>query len=508
MEYFSKYQCEFTTEEWNIIKKHVDESILGHEDFQELLESNENLEPYEMFTDISESLKYRKNKKIHRTSLHIGQRKLFLTQLFFLNDYLESPFSEAIVIYAGAAPSNTMYLLGKMFPCVKFVLIDPNPFHLFKQTKGIDLKIVNLKDLRHSSSKQLTISKDGSWSVPYNEYFQSEKCQPPLTILHNNIIVKLDSIDHNIIKNMNYQFFIYQDYFTLEICKELKKLGKSFFWSDIRTDSNGENVEITDPDDFHIIWNSAQQYIWLRELQPEYSMLKFRAPFDFDEKTYNKLKNDNGQPMKDIMLAKEQGLDFLEYYKNQEFHFYKGRILLQCWSRRSSTESRLLVSLKTIIADKVKKYDWHDYEDKFCYLNNVVRTFVYYDNEHTNPKIGIDNCFDCTREVQIMEDYHNANPIGLVEKIRKDLNAIIPRNLFSDNHGKFTNPNNKILNYLKFVLHKEQYEPFSADNKKLQKKYAGNTDHSIFMKKQDDINYPKSTHTFSNRIAFYTTSVE
>jgi hypothetical protein len=526
MEYFSEYQHEFTEEEWNILKTHINNSLLSHEDFQQILDEKSD-KLYEMFSDITESLTYRKDKKIHRTSLHIGQRKLFLTQLFFLNEYLETPFTEAIVIYAGAAPSNTMYLLGKMFPCVKFVLIDPNPFHLFKNKKGVDLKIINYDNLKHIIPKKLIISKDGSWAVPYNEYFRSNTDHPPKTILNNNVIVKLQTITADIINNTNEQFFIYQDYFTIDICKELRKLEKIFFWSDIRTDSNGDSIEITDPDDFHIIWNSAQQYIWMRMLQPEQSMLKFRAPFDFDEKTYNKLKTDSHQPMKDIKLAKKEGLDFLTNYKNQEFHFYKGKILLQCWSRRSSTESRLIVSRNTIIHDRIKKYDWHEYEDKFCYLNNVVRTFKYYTNEHTNAKIGFDNCFDCTREAQIMEGYDN--PVANVEKIRKDLNAIIPRNLFADGHGKLNSQNNIILKYLKFILHKQQYDPINDILKKSQKKYAGNTNHAYFMKQQYDpindilkksqkkyagntnhayfmkqqVNYPKSTHTFDGRLLFY-----
>jgi hypothetical protein len=98
-----------------------------------------------------------------------------------------------------------------------------------------------------------------------------------------------------------------------------------------------------------------------------------------------------------------------------------------------------------------------------------------------------------------MEGYDN--PVANVEKIRKDLNAIIPRNLFADGHGKLNSQNNIILKYLKFILHKQQYDPINDILKKSQKKYAGNTNHAYFMKQQ--VNYPKSTHTFDGRLLFY-----
>lgn len=71
-----------------------------------------------------------KEKDQDRTSVHFGQRKLFLSEVEFLtNCCKEIPqnriFKKIILIYAGAAPGLHLEFLSEMFPFIKFVLIDP-----------------------------------------------------------------------------------------------------------------------------------------------------------------------------------------------------------------------------------------------------------------------------------------------------------------------------------------------------------------------------------------------
>ncbi|RNA27762.1 hypothetical protein BpHYR1_053876 [Brachionus plicatilis] len=71
-----------------------------------------------------------KEKDQDRTSVHFGQRKLFLSEVEFLTNCCfeipkEKMFKKIILIYAGAAPGLHLEFLSQMFPFIKFVLIDP-----------------------------------------------------------------------------------------------------------------------------------------------------------------------------------------------------------------------------------------------------------------------------------------------------------------------------------------------------------------------------------------------
>jgi hypothetical protein len=83
---------------------------------------------YEPFRTLDPSLPkmpYRRRHGEFKSTLHWGQRKLFLVELEFLTMYA----SEAdIVLYAGAAPGIHIPYLSSLFPLVKFVLYDPNEF--------------------------------------------------------------------------------------------------------------------------------------------------------------------------------------------------------------------------------------------------------------------------------------------------------------------------------------------------------------------------------------------
>jgi hypothetical protein len=84
-------------------------------------------------------------------SLHWGQRKLFLSELHFLNNIILNKyknFNKFLIIYAGAAPGTHLNLLSHLFPYVEFHLYDPNQFDssLIKNKK--QFKINPLKDVK------------------------------------------------------------------------------------------------------------------------------------------------------------------------------------------------------------------------------------------------------------------------------------------------------------------------------------------------------------------------
>ena len=63
-------------------------------------------------------------RRIRSHATHLGQLKLLLSEIEFLTPYARERFT---VIYAGAAPGLHIPYLARLFPRMRFVLIDPQP---------------------------------------------------------------------------------------------------------------------------------------------------------------------------------------------------------------------------------------------------------------------------------------------------------------------------------------------------------------------------------------------
>lgn len=76
--------------------------------------------------------KYDEKELEKLTTLHWGQRKLFLTELEFLclNGGRFRENEEKIVLYIGAAPGLHLNLLTRLFPQFRYILYDPAPFKI------------------------------------------------------------------------------------------------------------------------------------------------------------------------------------------------------------------------------------------------------------------------------------------------------------------------------------------------------------------------------------------
>jgi hypothetical protein len=95
-----------------------------------------------------------------KSSVHIGQIKLLLSEISFLTLFLKS--KNPIVVYAGAAPGDHIPILSDLFPEIEFHLYDPSPFKIKENTK---IKIYN----------QLFLDEDAlKWSNKDNIYFISD----------------------------------------------------------------------------------------------------------------------------------------------------------------------------------------------------------------------------------------------------------------------------------------------------------------------------------------------
>jgi len=136
--------------------------------------------------------------------------------------------------------------------------------------------------------------------------------------------------------------------------KKRDKLSKLYFISDIRLS----------PDDESVIKDNNINIVWHKIIQPDYSFLKFRCPYDG------------------------------EYYD-----YYKGDIYIQPYAPPSSTESRLVLKKEL----EKEKYNINEYQGKFLYFNRVIRPAYHKQTIKQNKEF--DHCYDCTFFSKIISEY-------------------------------------------------------------------------------------------------------
>jgi hypothetical protein len=313
----------------------------------------------EQVYQIPRELPYVENSTLKKLNKHIGQRKLLLSEVQFLNkstcDY---------VLYAGSAPGHKTYLLSKLFPTKKFILIDPNMFNL--QVDGVSHRSRPHPHIVHLMSGYPT---------------RSNRANVP-----NNRLV-------NYIVNSPYRIFIFETCMTNELAKIFKDLPMDFI-SDVR--SNITNARY--PMDIDIAWNNSMVYNWMCIMRPVISMVKIRMLFGADPKNYKipeYVTSEFNKSMPEI--------NFCEDYKCNRTRMPLGELYLQCWSPQSSTESRLLVKRSDI--DTIVEYDANATDNLFCYYNSVARSWSCYNNDYANEDLKFCCCADCSLEARIWYDY-------------------------------------------------------------------------------------------------------
>lgn len=421
------------------------------------------LNPYILFNEIPGREKYTKNLKNftnnkNQISIHNGQRKLFLAELQYLNEKVGKD-EVAFVVYAGAAPSESRYILAQLYPNIKFIMVDPAEFNIqyaedninYKSTTSYDLsnpihqKVVYLKEIDKNSKGAVGVGKLAKLGADK----------------HKNVIVPdFDSADLvNTIVNSSANMFIIEDFYTVSISERLKGIrayGKVHFWSDIRTNSGEEH-----PIDFDILWNNSQQFMWIDALKPNSAMLKFRTIwFNEDDNTLDmfnyKEHLEKFADYKNSLVKNKNYPDLInEYIKSRDItrtnvedrymYCYDGDIYLQTWAPVSSTETRLWVNFDKFTNGEpvFKKYSIADYEDAFFYLNNRIRNDkVYFKNDNADKSLFFDHCIDCARENKLFSEYlikqgiTNSDDISkTVKTFVKMLNAVTKRNLRMHQHG-------------------------------------------------------------------------
>lgn len=371
-------------------KKLFDEISGGYKDkelyFSLCKDLNKTHKPIITYDDIKYSLPYHEASNILKPNTHIGQRKLLLSEVQFLSDVNSNI---KYCIYAGSAPGNKTHFLYKLFPHIKFILVDPNKFDL----KLADESTLNIGKVSHRSKKH-----DDIIHIYYDYATKSHTYKDNKKVLDMSDKEQKELI--NFIKDSSHNIFIIEDYYTVDISKLLSKLGNDniCFITDVRTKIISEEET---PVDLDIIWNTSMFYNWIYELQPEMTMFKMRLPFYNEGNTsVNKYSKDYESSFN---LSKKNGIDFIKNYNEGKFILPKGVINIQAWSPISSTESRLIINKEDI--NNLVNYDHKEYESKLLYYNSINRGYFYHTNPNSNKKLGFCHNNDCALENVIWTKY-------------------------------------------------------------------------------------------------------
>ena len=155
---------------------------------------------------------------------------------------------------------------------------------------------------------------------------------------------------------------IFNAYFTDEVAMNYAATSDLIFICDIRRTVEEENV-----------WEDmlAQQR-WYEIMHPVITSLKFRLPWP--------------------------GKSVLQNNPDNTVEYLDGEIHLPIWGRHSTTETRLVIMGPSVTK---RSYDCKVYEEEMSFFNRVVRPSI-----HPHPPVrGLDACFDCTAEVNLLAQY-------------------------------------------------------------------------------------------------------
>lgn len=372
------------------------------------------------FSDIDGRLEYR-NEAIFTRYKHFGQRKLLLDEIRFLTQEV-APNERAVVIYAGAAPSNKGALLASLFLNVRFVLIDSAPFNI-KPYKEIKISSVTTGS---RSARELVLDI-------VNKLKDSHIC-----VMNSLMTMELAEEFRKVFdSNENKPFPLQQTGWTDPTTCPL------FLISDIRT-ALGTND--SKPTSFDIVWNSAQQMNWVLRMKPRASMLKFRTPFyNESDAELNKFATVDSN-----LIATKLDFDSVaskvnlrEAFTQRKFWFLSGEIWIQPWTPPESAETRIVVK-PGLSGYEIVEFHLKDYENAMFFYNKILRTYQLYENPLKNEIIGLDQCADCALEVSIWisyyEKYDLKGGLNLSQAVHHsvvEVSVLTGRSLSDSNHGKF-----------------------------------------------------------------------
>lgn len=197
------------------------------------------------------------------------------------------------------------------------------------------------------------------------------------------------------------RIFLYNTFFTDSVAQSYRGRENLVFICDIRVA----------PDETLVLQDMLAQQRWHEIMQPELTSLKFRLPW----------------PGEDHALSDFPLFSFEKINDETTVEYLDGEIHLPIWGRQSTTESRLVIRKRDHSGKK--RYNCSAYEEEMSYFNRVVRPSIH--AEQPVRRNGLDGCFDCAAEVELLTRYAGLKEIpedDLIEFVA-NLSARISRHL-------------------------------------------------------------------------------
>lgn len=357
------------------------------------LVDNKSLECFYEYKDLKE-VPYFATKDWVKLGCHHGQRKLLLSEIQFLSAYGREC---DIVIYVGSAPCSHLPVLLKLFPHIKFLLIDPN-YHKIADFVYVYQNVDCIKSPISNNRIAPFYKRSNLYDISGLDDVDMDD------ILCDFEQYNYETLIADILAQNN-RVYIIQDFMTIKLAQLIHKSidavdnPKICVMSDMRT-----NHDVY-PTDVDYVWNSAINIAFISILNPDNSMLKFHPPY-FSEEWPDTIPDYIANDLEYIKST--YGLDYINQYKQKKHYFFDGsKIWLQAWGPPSSSEARMVVKKDDISRDYVN-YDPGIWDDKFMYLRLVRQHgfFPNYTHNYSDRDNNYDNCFDCSLELSILCMYH------------------------------------------------------------------------------------------------------
>lgn len=334
-----------------------------------------------------------------REVLHWGQMKLLMSEVeMFTRHWDPVANPNPVVVYAGSAPGIHINILSEMFPTFTFHLYDPAPFdaslksnpkvHLYTGPDGFFTTEVAAR-WKEEESRLMFVSDIRS--VPDEITKAKEAMQPTIDELKRK-------------KNR-----------TPEEDAELMALKSSF-----------QHYLVTWEISIHA--NMLAQQDWVLTMRPQYSLLKFRLPYDYHDVETDRLR---------------------------EVEYLDGIVYFQCWGPSQTTEARLLVPHPDLWAETMdldvpegktpgefffRTWRSFDYESQQFWHNLNRRHKATYRNlftgepEGISPSLGLVDDYDSCLHCQILREYLIRGGKEGTEKEVLDLHRVITKSVGFSEH--------------------------------------------------------------------------
>lgn len=428
------------------------------------------------YNDIKHDLDYYRASKGLRTYNVSGQRKLTLELIQFLTKVYKNI---DVVLYIGSASGHLHNVWASMFPKIKIILIDLRDHNIFLSSIETLTKTrfsyVESQDFYKHSNDFIFLGDNGDIEFPTenekysaNYYNLTENKMQTLDrqrdreqiqeMVKNNLDPDNDTAVDNIKKllKMDYKFFIIQEKFTHSMANFFKRLEKQGLRIAFISDIRNIKEEIIDNS---VLWNMAQQYMWIKTIEPSYYLMKFRIPFQ----GIIAIDNIPSHVNEDLILLKKlYNIDYIDEYKRGKMTFLDGEIFMQAWAPMTSTETRLYGTKEDISKPDIQ-YDERTYTNKFFYFNNIERCWVLHENDYVDKGLGIDYCHDCSLQMHILELYN--------KKVNEEFDILDIIRIFNQ-HAYFRTkkdipPHGVLFNNITYKKYRDlaiKYKPFVGDN--------------------------------------------